>query len=65
MATGNELWTEIGSLGEEELLHVITQLFALYETRLEQNPGDPAALQFFTSLDLVIGQVRLCNSNRR
>ncbi len=60
-----DLWEDIGSLGEEELFHVITKLFALYETALEQNPGNPAARQFFNHLESVVNQTRECNSNRR
>lgn len=61
----SELWDALGALPEEELPHVITRLFALYEARLHQNPDDPEALHFFSNLDLAITQTCQCNSNRR
>jgi hypothetical protein len=63
--TVDELWTDIGSLSGDETLHVLTRLFALYEKRLQQEPGDPVALEFFRHLDLAVDQVSQCNSNRR
>ena len=50
---------------EEEMAHVVTRLFALYEARLQQNHDDPEALHFFCNLDLAITQTCQCNSNRR
>jgi len=64
MSTSN-LWDALGSLPEEEMSHVITRLFALYEARLQQTPDDPEALHFFSNLDLAIAQTCQCNSNRR
>ena len=61
----SELWDALGSLPEEEMHHVITRLFALYEARLQQNPDDPEALLFFSNLNLAITQTCQCNSNRR
>jgi hypothetical protein len=61
----DELWTGIGSLGEDESLHVLTRLFALYEKRLQQDAADPAALDFFRNLAQAMEQVCQCNSNRR
>ena len=61
----SDLWDALGSLPEEEMNHVITRLFALYEAQLQQNPDDPEALHFFSNLDLAITQTCQCNSNRR
>lgn len=61
----NDLWEEVGSLREEEVLHVITKLFAMYEERLAKNPGDEAALLFFRNLDAAIELSANCNLNRR
>lgn len=60
-----ELWDTLGSVPEEELAHVLTRLFALYEARLQQNPDDAEAAHFFHNLGLVITQTCQCNSNRR
>ncbi|OGQ98661.1 MAG: hypothetical protein A2505_10180 [Deltaproteobacteria bacterium RIFOXYD12_FULL_55_16] len=60
-----QIWDNLGSVPEAELAHVLTRLFALYEARLQQNPNDPEALHFFSSLDLAITQTCQCNSNRR
>lgn len=59
------LWDALGSLPEEEMAHVVTRLFALYEARLQQNPADAEALHFFRNLDLALTQTCQCNSNRR
>jgi len=61
----SDLWAALGSVPEEEMTHVVTRLFALYEARLQQNPNDPKALHFFSNLDLAITQTCQCNSNRR
>jgi hypothetical protein len=61
----SEVWDALGSLPEEEATHVLTRLFALYEARLQQNPGDPEALHFFASLSRAITETCQCNSNRR
>ena len=61
----SDLWAALGSVPEEEMAHVVTRLFSLYEARLQQNPDDPEALHFFSNLDLAITQTCQCNSNRR
>ena len=61
----SDLWDTLGALPDEEMPHVVTRLFALYEARLQQNPDDPEALHFFSNLDLAITQTCQCNSNRR
>ena len=65
MKTPNDLWEEIGSLPDEELSHVITKLFAIYEERLKRNPGDEEAILFFRNLENAIKETSLCNFNRR
>ncbi len=65
MKTVNELWDDIGSLSEEEALHVISKLYAGYEGRLVRNPEDPESHQFFQELANAISQTQGCNLNRR
>ena len=60
-----ESWDALGSLPENEMVHVVTRLFALYEARLQQNPDDPEALHFFNNLNRAITETCQCNSNRR
>lgn len=60
-----EIWAALGALPEEEMTHVVTRLFALYESRLRQNPDNPEALRFFHDLALAITETCQCNSNRR
>ena len=60
-----EIWDALGSLPENEMAHVVTRLFALYEARLQQNPDDPEALPFFNNLNRAITETCQCNSNRR
>lgn len=64
MNTGR-IWDALGELPEEELNHLLTRLFTMYEARLAQNPDDPEALRFFANLDLAITQTCQCNGNRR
>jgi len=65
MKTPNDIWGELGELPEEEAMHVITKLFALYEDRLNKNPEDQNALLFFKNLDNAISLTSQCNLNRR
>lgn len=65
MRSPNDLWEAIGSLPEEEFIHVLTKLFTMYEEQLTRKPGDESALQFFRNLDTAISQTDLCNLNRR
>ena len=61
----NDLWEAIGSLGEDEIPHVLTRLFTMYEEMLARDPGDANARLFFRNLDTAISQANLCNLNRR
>ncbi|MEN8257159.1 MAG: hypothetical protein ABFS09_04790 [Thermodesulfobacteriota bacterium] len=65
MTIVNKLWDDIGSLAEEEALHVITKLYASYEARLSREPENKECLQFFQELDNAISQTLECNLNRR
>ena len=65
MRSHTDLWEAIGSLAEDEVLHVITRLFAMYEVKLEKNPDDSEALLFFRNLDNAVSQSTICNLNRR
>lgn len=60
-----DLWDELGSLDDEQAYLIVTQLFARYEQRLEQNPADPAAQSFFQDLAVIVNQVKSCNVSRR
>lgn len=60
-----DLWEKLGSLEELESFSVLTNLFILYETRLQKNPEDSAALDFFHHLALVLERATSCNLNRR
>ncbi len=65
MQTPLDLWEEIGSIAEDELPHVITKLFTIYEAKLVNNPQDSEALEFFKNLASAIAQTCECNLNRR
>lgn len=60
-----EIWEEMGDVPEEELPHVLTKLFTFYEERINRNPDDQEAVQFFINLDNAISQTLDCNLNRR
>lgn len=63
--TESDIWELLGNLEEDQLLQVLTQLFARYEERLQKNPDDPATKLFFRDLSVVLEQVQSCNLNRR
>jgi len=65
MTKAGEAWEALGDLTEEEALHALTRLYALYEEALQQHPEDQAAERFFTHLFTAISQTRECNLNRR
>ena len=60
-----DLWELLGSIEDDQAYQVLTQLFARYEKRREQNPADPEAESFFQALSVIISQVLSCNVNRR
>ncbi len=65
METSHEIWEALGELPEDEVLHVITKLFFMYEEQLKRNPSDPEALNFFRRLGTALSQTTQCNLNRR
>jgi len=65
MKSPNDIWGELGEISEEEVMHVMTKLFAFYEERLKRNSEDPEARQFFINLDNAISHTSGCNLNRR
>ena len=65
MKITDEIWDNLGSLSEDEMFHVITKLFAHYDNKLDHNPENAEALNFFKNLANVIAETSQCNSNRR
>ena len=60
-----EIWADLGELPDEEIIHMMTKLFAIYDEKLQNEPGDKEALNFFRNLDNSISQTGQCNLNRR
>jgi hypothetical protein len=60
-----DLWEKIGTLDEVDLASVLAKIFVTYEEKLQNNPDDRDALQFFKALQQVVDQVGECNLNRR
>ena len=46
MKSANDIWGELGDLPEDEVMHVMTKLFATYEDQLQKDPKSEAALSF-------------------
>ena len=65
MKSANDIWGELGDLPEDEVMHVMTKLFATYEDQLQKDPKSEAALSFFRNLANAIEQTSQCNLNRR
>jgi hypothetical protein len=65
MKTADDIWEDLGSLSEDEMFHVVTKLFDIYDVGLKHDPADKEALNFFRNLGNVINQTSQCNSNRR
>lgn len=61
----NNLWEAIGDLEEEDVPHVLTKLFTIYEERLSRHPDDEATRLFFQYLSQALTQTKECNLNRR
>jgi hypothetical protein len=61
----NDVWGRLGELNEEDAVHVLTRLFAMYEQRQQQQPDDEAAALFFRNLSTALDQALECNLNRR
>jgi hypothetical protein len=60
-----DLWEDIGSLDELEVMPVLTRLYSVYESQLENDPGNTQALEFFKHLETALAQAIECNLNRR
>lgn len=61
----NTLWETLGDVEEDDVPHVLTKLFTIYEERLSMKADDEAAVLFFTHLEQALAQVDDCNLNRR
>lgn len=65
MKTPEDLWEDIGALADEEPVHVLAKLYAMYDEQLRRNDKDEEALNFFRKLGIAIEQSTICNLNRR
>jgi len=65
MKTPDDIWEDIGSLAEDEPLHVLTKLLTVYDQILKNDPQSVEAVNFFQHLDNAVTQTSQCNLNRR
>lgn len=65
MRNPNDLWEALGSVPEEELVHVLTKLFTVYEQLLQVDPESREAQLFFRNLGNALEATEQCNLNRR
>nr|MBF0222974.1 hypothetical protein [Desulfobulbaceae bacterium] len=65
MSISDTLWNKLGELPDNEALHVLTNLFATYETLGKNDPDNKEIYNFFRNLDNAIEQTTQCNLNRR
>ncbi len=65
MMNSNDLWESLGNVEEDDIPHVLTKLFTIYEERLSRKPDDDASQLFFQYLSQALEQVNECNLNRR
>ncbi|MDH3393386.1 MAG: hypothetical protein OEL66_05215 [Desulfobulbaceae bacterium] len=65
MKSPDDIWEEIGSLADDEMLHVITKLLSVYDQILKNDPQSVEARNFFQHLDNAVTQTSQCNLNRR
>ncbi len=65
MTNTNDLWEALGDVEEDDISHVLTRLFTIYEERLSRTPDDQTAQLFFQYLSQALEQVSECNLNRR
>lgn len=65
MQSTNDIWETLGDVKEDDIPHVLTKLFTIYEEKIERNPNDRAAEEFFKYLSQALTQVDACNLNRR
>lgn len=65
MRSPNEIWEALGEIDEEEIPHVLTKLFTMYEQLLTQEGETEETTRFFRNLGNAIDLSRECNLNRR
>jgi len=65
MINTNDIWESLGDTEEDDVPHVLTKLFTIYEEKLRQKPDDAAVIDFFKHLSQALDQVNECNLNRR
>ena len=65
MINTNTIWEILGDTEEDDIPHVLTKLFTIYEEKLQRNPDDEAVIDFFRQLSQALNQVNECNLNRR
>ncbi len=65
MTNRNDLWEQLGDIETDDITHVLTTLFSIYEEKIVHNPDDTAAISFFKHLHRALSQVGKCNLNRR
>jgi hypothetical protein len=64
MKSPNNIWGHLGELPDEEVIHMMTKLFTIYEEKLKYNHEDQEALNFFKNLNNSINLTSQCNLNR-
>ena len=64
MEIENDPWEAMGTLEEDEAMHVLTKLYSMYEKENQQQ-GDASAALFFQRMHQAIEQSKECNLNRR
>jgi len=65
MTNTNDIWELLGDTEEDDVPHVLTKLFTIYEEQLQRQPDDEAGIVFFKNLSQALTQVNECNLNRR
>jgi hypothetical protein len=65
MKSPNDIWSELGELPDEEVIHLMTKLFAIYEEKLKKFPENQESLNLFKNLTVALDQTSQCNLNRR
>lgn len=65
MRSPNDLWEAIGAVDGEEIHHLLSRLFDMYEQLLQKDPENQEALLFFRNLDTALAITSECNLNRR
>lgn len=65
MSVSNRIWEMLGDVEPEEFQHLLNNLFAVYEEKLESDPENGEALAFFHYLEGAINKTTSCNANRR